>query len=212
VKENRIWWGKNGDNEVPALKLFLSDVRDGLIPHNWWTHEDAGHTDAAKKHLDDLFEGSSPFDTPKPVTLMKRIIQISGASGNDIVLDLFAGSAAMFHAVLEFNQEKSTNLRSIAVQLPEPTGIPQWKTVADIAKDRIRRAGKRIASHRADEFDLDGAAEIDIGFKAFRLAKSNFRAWDGTAENTEGLEEQLTLHVDQSTKPAHPMMCCMSCS
>lgn len=72
VEENRIWWGKNGTNEVPALKLFLSDVKDGLIPHNWWPHEEAGHTDKAKKQLDELFGGVAPFDTPKPVQLLRK--------------------------------------------------------------------------------------------------------------------------------------------
>ncbi len=80
--ENRIWWGVEGKNSVPALKLFLSDVRDGLIPHNWWPHEDAGHTDEAKKALDKLFGGAAPFDTPKPLRLLKRIFQI-GALGPD---------------------------------------------------------------------------------------------------------------------------------
>jgi adenine-specific DNA-methyltransferase len=65
VDENRIWWGKDGTNDVPALKLFLTEVRDGLIPHNWWPHTEVGHTDEAKKYVDRLFDGISPFDTPK---------------------------------------------------------------------------------------------------------------------------------------------------
>ncbi|MDQ2731971.1 MAG: site-specific DNA-methyltransferase, partial [Armatimonadota bacterium] len=65
VAEGRIWWGAAGTNSVPALKLFRSDVRDGLIPHNWWSHNDAGHTDEAKKELESLFS-VAPFETPKP--------------------------------------------------------------------------------------------------------------------------------------------------
>ncbi|KLL01830.1 MAG: DNA restriction-modification system, DNA methylase [Mycoplasmataceae bacterium RC_NB112A] len=89
VKDNRIWWGKSGDN-VPSIKRFLSEVQD-LIPQTLWKHEEAGHNDEAKKEIKKLFPEIEPFQTPKPERLLKRIIQIATNEG-DIVLDYFAGS------------------------------------------------------------------------------------------------------------------------
>jgi adenine-specific DNA-methyltransferase len=91
VVENRIWWGKSGTNSVPALKLFLSEVRDGMTPHNWWPHEEVGHTDEAKKEMIALYGARNVFDTPKPERLIKRVLEIATNEG-DLVLDSFAGS------------------------------------------------------------------------------------------------------------------------
>jgi adenine-specific DNA-methyltransferase len=91
VEEMRIWWGRDGRNTVPALKLFLSEVRDGMTPHNWWSHEAVGHTDEAKKEMMALYGVHDVFDTPKPERLIKRVLEIATNSG-DLVLDSFAGS------------------------------------------------------------------------------------------------------------------------
>ncbi|MCZ2721074.1 site-specific DNA-methyltransferase [Marinomonas sp. 15G1-11] len=91
VEEKRIWWGVNGTNTTPAVKLFLSEVRDGMTPHNWWPHEDVGHTDEAKKEIIQLFGRQDVFDTPKPERLIQRILTIATNPG-DLVLDSFAGS------------------------------------------------------------------------------------------------------------------------
>lgn len=91
VDENRLWWGLKGENSVPALKLFLSEVRDGMTPHNWWPHTEVGHTDEAKKESIALFGAANVFDTPKPERLLSRIISLA-TNPNDIVLDSFAGS------------------------------------------------------------------------------------------------------------------------
>jgi adenine-specific DNA-methyltransferase len=99
VDEMRIWWGQGGKNTVPALKLFLSEVRDGMTPHNWWPYDDVGHTDEAKKEMIRLFGANDVFDTPKPERLLKRILEISTNPG-DLVLDSFLGSgttAAVAH-------------------------------------------------------------------------------------------------------------------
>lgn len=91
VIENRIWWGIKGTNSTPSLKLFLTEVRDGMTPHNWWPHEEVGHTDEAKKEIISLFGNNNIFDTPKPERLISRILEIA-TNENDIVLDCFAGS------------------------------------------------------------------------------------------------------------------------
>lgn len=91
VTEKRLWWGRDGKNTVPALKLFLSEVRDGMTPHNWWPHDEVGHTDEAKKEGIQLFGAENVFGTPKPERLLKRIMEIASNPG-DWVLDSFAGS------------------------------------------------------------------------------------------------------------------------
>ncbi len=91
VLENRIWWGKEGKNSVPALKLFLNEVRDGMTPHNWWPHEEVGHTDESKKEMIGLFGNDDTFDTPKPERLIKRVLELASNPG-DLVLDSFGGS------------------------------------------------------------------------------------------------------------------------
>lgn len=91
IDENRLWWGINGKNTVPAVKLFLSEVRNGMTPHTWWPHEEVGHTDEAKKESISIFGKDSVFDTPKPERLIQRILTLATNPG-DIVLDSFAGS------------------------------------------------------------------------------------------------------------------------
>ena len=91
VTEKRLWWGRAGKNTVPALKLFLSEVRDGMTPHNWWPHDEVGHTDEAKKESIGLFGARNVFGTPKPERLMKRIMEIA-TNPRDWVLDSFGGS------------------------------------------------------------------------------------------------------------------------
>jgi adenine-specific DNA-methyltransferase len=96
--DNRIWWGKSGDN-VPALKRFLSEVQQGIIPQTVWMHDEVGHNQEASKEIKALFDGQELFSTPKPERLLQRIIDI-GSDPGDLVLDCFLGSgttAAVAH-------------------------------------------------------------------------------------------------------------------
>ena len=176
VKENKIWWGTDGQNTVPALKLFLSEVRDGLIPHNWWPHDEVGNTDEAKKELERLF-GVAPFDTPKPTRLIKRILQIANVIGDDIVLDFFAGSGTTAQAVLELNEEDGGNRSFILVQIPEIIESSPFSTIAEVGKERIRRVIKTLENNKNDQLPFHGEVNRDRGFKVFQLQKSNFRIW-----------------------------------
>ena len=175
VAENRIWWGINGTNTAPALKLFLSEVRDGMAPHNWWPYEEVGHTQEATKEVSDLL-GCVAFDYPKPLRFLKRILQI--ASGKDsIILDFFSGSATTAHAVMQLNAEDGGNRRFIMVQLPEicdeksEAARNGYPNICEIGKERIRRAGQKL---------IEAGKDIDTGFKVFRLDSSNLKLWDDT--------------------------------
>ena len=118
--DNRIWWGEKGNN-VPALKRFLSEVKQGVVPQTIWSYEQAGHTQDAKKELVRLmdFEDTSDvFITPKPVKLLQRILQVA-TDKDSIVLDSFAGSGTTAHAVLKQNAEDGGERRFVLVEMED---------------------------------------------------------------------------------------------
>lgn len=100
VADNRVWWGADGLNSKPRYKRFLSEV-GGIVPRTIWAHQDAGHNQDAVRDLQALF-GISPFRSPKPVKLIRRILQVCPG---DTVLDFFAGSGTTGHAVIEERRE-----------------------------------------------------------------------------------------------------------
>ena len=175
IAENRIWWGKDG-NSFPAVKQFLADV-GGRKASSLLMYEDYGHTDMAKKDLIKLFPDlvKVPFDTPKPVKLIKMLATL-GTEDGDIVLDFFAGSATTAQSIFELNAEKGTNRRFVLVQLPEPlldndeANEKGLITISDVAKERIRRAGDKIKS----ESPLT-TQDLDIGFRVLKLDDSNLK-------------------------------------
>jgi adenine-specific DNA-methyltransferase len=181
--DNRIWFGETGNN-VPSIKKFLSEVRQGLTPTTFWDYDEVGHTDGSNKALKKLFDNSQYFDYPKPVDLIKRAIKL-GSDDHGLVLDFFSGSATTAHSVMQLNVEDGGNRRFIMVQLPEPCTEKTeaykagYKTIADIGKERIRRAGEKILQDNA------GIDNLDIGFKVFKLDSSNIKPWDADFDNLE---------------------------
>lgn len=128
-RDGRIWWGKDGNN-VPAPKIFLSEVSDGIVPQTFWPYEEVGHTQDAKKEIKAIFGGDMPFDTPKPVRLIERILQIA-SDPDSIILDSFAGSGTTAHAVLNMNKADGGNRKFILVEMMD---------YADsITAERVRR-------------------------------------------------------------------------
>ena len=116
--EKRIWWGSDGNNDVPALKNFLSDIQAGIMPTSLLLHEKVGHTDEATKELRELIP-EVKF-TPKPTRLIKYLMSISSLSPDSVVLDFFAGTGTTAQAVLEKNVEDGTYCQFVLVQIPEP--------------------------------------------------------------------------------------------
>jgi adenine-specific DNA-methyltransferase len=117
VQENRIWFGINNDN-VPRFKRFLADVQQGTVPLTIWPHNEVGHNQYGKQELKKIFHDSIPFDTPKPPTLIQRILEIS-TSPNSIVLDSFAGSGTTAHAVLNLNKQDGGNRKFILIEMED---------------------------------------------------------------------------------------------
>ncbi len=177
-KDGRIWWGKDGNN-VPAPKIYLSEVKQGIVPQTYWPYEEVGHTQDAKKDLISLVDFPSSdevFDTPKPVKLIEKMLRIAtNCNESDVVLDFFSGSATTGHAVMNLNKEDGGNRKYILVQLPEIMDSERFSTLADIGKERLRNAGTRIAAG-------------DTGFRVFKLDSSNLKTWDGTPIENGQLE------------------------
>ena len=195
VKENRLYWGVNGENTYPRLKKFLCEVEGGMVPVNLWKREDVGTTDAASKELS-LLMGAKVFDFPKPVELVKYMSQIAASDKNSIILDFFSGSATTAHAVMQLNAEDGGHRKFICVQLPEKTDEQSeaykagYKTICEIGKERIRRAGEKIK----EESPLT-TQNLDTGFKVFKLDSSNLVKWDNTPTTDE---EEVKTRIQDS--------------
>ena len=177
-EDKRIWWGSDGSNS-PAVKRFLSEVKEGRVPQTLWTYDEVGHTQEAKKELLSFVQflnSDSTFETPKPTRMLKRILQVGTKPGeNALVLDFFAGSGSMSHATFALNAEDGGNRRAIAVQITEPLYLPEGtehslKSIADVCKERIRNAGAKIKSDTALT-----APNLDTGFRVLKIDTSNMR-------------------------------------
>ena len=152
VIEGRVYWGPNQTYKKPRLKRYLKEIQQGIVPSTWWPFTEVGHNDQGQKETAAII-GRKVFDTPKPVSLISRMLQISSSNNEDqIILDFFAGSGTTGHAVMKQNVEDGGNRRYILVQLPEPIDPPKTlddgttlSTISDITRERIRRAGKQIA-------------------------------------------------------------------
>jgi len=166
-----------------------------------------GNTKAGTDAIIDIF-GYKFFDFPKPTSLLKYLVKnICEIDSYDFIVDFFAGSATTAHAVLDLNKEDGGNRKFICVQLPEPCDIQSeaykagYKTIADIAKERIRRVIEKMkqADSSKLEFEKNGH---DVGFKVFKLSDSNFKQWQSNIASTEDLEKQMEVFVDPISKTA----------
>lgn len=144
----RFYFTKNGYGGI-ARKTYLNDG-NGKLPTNFWPYEEVGHTDEAKKELKNLFGGSAPFDTPKPVRLLDRMLTIA-TDKDSIIMDFFSGSATTAHAVIQKNMQDGGRRKFILIQLPEKSHSPQYETLCDIGKERIRIAGDMAKEALAKE-------------------------------------------------------------
>ena len=173
-----LYWGADGSAPIPSIKMFLSEAR-GLTPINFWDHDYAGNTDEGTRDLMSLFS-ARVFDNPKPVRLMKRVLE-HATSEDSLVLDFFAGSGSLAHAILELNSETDSRRRFIAIQLPESTDSRSvaseqgYETIARITRERIRRAAIAL------ETKLSGSDQ-DHGFRALKVDTTNMTGIRTTAD------------------------------
>ncbi len=171
LKDNRIWFGENGD-ATPSVKKFLTEVKDGMTPMTVWPYSEVGHTQDAKKEIKELFPNSKlPFETPKPTTLMEKILSLKN-NPNAIVLDSFAGTASTGHAVLKLNKKDGGNRKFILVELED--------YAEDITASRIKKAsqgyefnGKKKTILKSYSINVTNLKKADKILKEFEELKSD---------------------------------------
>jgi adenine-specific DNA-methyltransferase len=165
MKDDRIWFGKDGGN-VPSIKRFLTEVQRGLVSKTIWFRTEVGDNQEAKQEIKILFDDSNtPFNTPKPVRLIKRILQLSTTT-DSLVLDSFAGSGTTGHAVMDLNKEDGGDRKFIMVEMEDAVA-------KNITAERVRRAIKKYGYKDGFEyceldkplFNEEGQIETDCDFK-----------------------------------------------
>ncbi|MDP2607645.1 MULTISPECIES: site-specific DNA-methyltransferase, partial [unclassified Oceanobacter] len=201
--DNQIWWGPNQD-AYPSQKRFLSDVKQGMTPQTLLLYKDVGHTQEAKKELlefVDFDNTENVLNSVKPTRLLRHLLKIGTRPDNqDIVLDFFSGSASSGHAVMAQNQEDSGDRQFILVQLPEPlkTEEANAKFISDLGKSRLRNVSKKLK--------LNTQPLPDLGFKVFKLDRSNFKQWQAPSSDVHNADllEQMELAIDPVQAEATP--------
>ena len=164
--------------QKPVLRYWKADdiekagANFGRVPVSTKLADDIGMSQDGTKEITNLFDGKI-FSFPKPSSLINFFVSIH-TSSNDIILDFFSGSATTAHAVMQLNAEDGCHRKFIMVQLPEPCDEKSeaykagYKNICEIGKERIRRAGDKIKAEHPD-------ADLDIGFRVFRVDSSNMR-------------------------------------
>ena len=203
-----VWrWGKEKAQQNLNVEIAARKMTDGgfmivekyrktsQMARSVW----AGKEDNSEKGtllVKELFDGKKFFDFPKSEEMIRKIIQM-GSNKDDLILDFFSGSGTAAHAVMQLNAEDGGSRRFICVQLPEETDEKSearkagFDTIAEIAKERIRRAGRQISG------GLQDGSEIDTGFKVFKLAESGFKQWRQPADtDAKSLQGELLLNID----------------
>ena len=208
--ENGIYWTSGGD-EQPYGKLYLDNSK-GQIPNDFWGIE-FGTNQRGSLEVEELLENRY-FDFPKPTLLITNLLKL-GSNTNALILDFFSGSGTTAHAVMQLNAEDGGNRRYICVQLPEETDEKSearkagFAHIAEIAKERIRRAGAQIrrsgidARQNMPSENSDTAAgavsginarpTVDTGFKVFKLTESHFKQWRRPLSGSLNDQQQLAL-------------------
>ncbi len=197
VSDGRIYFGKSGNN-VPAIKRFLSEVKDGITPLTIWPYNEVGHNQEATKEVREL--GVLGCESPKPIRLLKRVIEI-GSDRDSIILDFFAGSGTFGHAAMIQNSVDGGCRRAISVQIPQQLdekkslhriaitfcdSLGVSRNLAELMKERLRRGGIKV-KEESPQF------KGDIGFRVFKLDSTNIKEWDPRRAD---IQQALLDHVD----------------
>lgn len=197
ISEGRILWPSSPDGR-PREKKFLADLQSNVTGFSTWLSSDEiGFNYNATRDLRDLL-GGKYFDFPKPVSLIKALCS-QVTTGDDLVLDFFAGSGTTAHAVMEANADDGGHRRFVLVQLSEPTEPASeaakagFASIADLAKERVRRSAGKVA----EEAGLSADA-LDLGFRVLKVDTTNLADVLRTPDALG--QDQLDLYTD-SVRP-----------
>jgi len=178
------------DDETNIIRKIYLKNQDGRTPENIWIGDDYGTTRSANREIKELFDGETPFDTPKPTKLISKMCQLFKDDKSFICLDFFAGSGTTAHAVMALNQEDGGNRKYVLVQLPEATDEKSeaykagYEKISDITKERIKRVIKKL--------------DYKEGFKSFYLDNSNFQIFKEVKKRLNDSYEQIEKMLKMS--------------
>ncbi len=191
------------EDETRIIRKIYLNRLEGRTPETILFGKDVGTTRDAASEIKRHFDGAMPFDTPKPTGLIRHLIKLSRAMGEDIVVDFFSGSGTTGEAVWLHNESTQHFLRQLLVQLPESLDprnkdqktaadfcdkLGKPRTLAELTKERLRRAAKKIK----DENPMFAG---DLGFRVFKLDTSNIRTWEPDRDNLEGTLLDSVDHI-----------------
>lgn len=201
IEDNDVEFSKQPDGSYTIRsKSYLYDESGNMRRGKPVSVMNGPFTQDGTKEIRELFEDKSVFDFSKPSKLIEFFLKLEINDQTDksaIILDFFSGSATTAHAVMQLNAEDGGNRKYICVQIPEPTPEDSearkagYATIPEIAKERIRRAGKKIVEEQKAKAEKEGGLfaeeekKLDIGFKVFKLDSSNINAWDSDPDNLE---------------------------
>lgn len=228
LEDNRIVWTNNGLGR-PQLKVFYEEKKEfGSVDNSWFSADRIGTSTNGTKELMKLFDGSAFFDTPKPVSLLSKLITLANVEENDIILDFFSGSATTAHAVIQQNFQdvydgKQGKRKFIMVQLPELTDKKSeaykagYENICEIGKERIRRAGKMEyesvcgtagssmrwdSEKRKNDKNYPCPENVDIGFRVLKCDSSNMKEVYYTPDDYEmSLFDSLEDNIKEDRTP-----------
>ena len=185
-----IEWRQADNGSWTVYQKFYAEGRIKQ-PSNLWTDQEGNKK--ATRDLRAMFGGEKVFDFPKPVGLVADLIRAFATAPDSLILDFFAGSGVSAEATFRVNAEDKGKRQFILVQLPEPTGREDYETIAEITKERVRRAAATMGSEDETKF----CEPQDRGFRVFKLAESNFTAWDAEGPtDAASLNLALEKHVN----------------
>ena len=187
-----LYYFTSGGKGGIAKKTYLNED-NGKVVTNLWLSQDIGHTDEAKKELLNLFDGISPFDTPKPNRLIDRILNIS-TDKEGVVLDFFSGSGTTAQSVMNVNANNNKQLKFIMVQLPETSMSSSYDTLCDIGEERIRRAGEKIRKEWEEKNRSDGLFAEEKEFMVCLLKRKSSR-WTLDSKSSSSILLILDLGI-----------------
>ena len=173
-KDNRLWFGEEGNN-MPRVKKFLSEVKQGITPMTIWKYTEVGHSQDATKKLKEIFDGKAVFDYPKSVDLIKRCLELY-SDKDSIILDSFAGSGTTAHAVLNLNQQDGGHRKFILVEMEDYAETITAERVRRVmngygdGKNMVEGTGGSFTFYELGEtvFDENGYLNESVGIQKIR--------------------------------------------
>ena len=206
IKNGLVEFVKQDDGTwIPYEKIFAPlEGEEKTKKYTTWIDE----TNDGAKGIKDLF-GSTVFDYPKSPNLLVRFLKMAGIESGDIILDFFSGSATTAHAVMQLNAEDGGHRKFIMVQLPEKCDEKSeaykagYKTICEIGKERIRRAGKKIREENTDNSSLlTPNSKLDTGFRVLKCDTSNMKdVYYNPAEYEVNMFSRLEDNIKEDRTP-----------